>query len=149
LCIKNSLLARVGTRGKGLVLKYKDYPREGGRRSIKKCKTISLDAPEIELEFLKMRLLDKVADASDKEACWEWQGASSPNGYGRMKALGRVEGVHRVSYMLFNGPLTERYPIVMHSCDNKACVNPSHLVAGDDSQNMLDYMEKSGKRRAV
>ncbi|WP_435992485.1 HNH endonuclease signature motif containing protein [Brevundimonas sp. LjRoot202] len=48
---------------------------------------------------------------------------------------------HRVAYECEHGPL----PVgmcVLHKCDTPACINPQHLVAGTQSENMLDRSAK-------
>jgi hypothetical protein len=35
--------------------------------------------------------------------------------------------------------------VVMHSCDNRMCVNPAHLSVGTQSQNILDAIERGRK----
>lgn len=46
---------------------------------------------------------------------------------------------HRVAYIL-----TESEPdeCVLHTCDNKTCVNPAHLYEGTFSDNMEDFHER-------
>lgn len=46
---------------------------------------------------------------------------------------------HRVSYVLHYG---EQPNLVMHLCDNPACVNPEHLQSGDNGTNMRDAQAK-------
>lgn len=76
------------------------------------------------------------------DECWEWNGTKSRvGGYGRVRRYDGKEFVyaHRVAFLLKNG----RYPngLTRHKCDNKSCVNPSHLTEGTDADN--------GKDRAV
>lgn len=74
--------------------------------------------------------------------CWEWAGALGPNGYGRTSGFGKNDLVaHRVSYMLTKGDIPEG-KIIMHTCDNRKCVNPDHLVAGTYLENMQDMTRK-------
>ena len=77
--------------------------------------------------------------------CWEWQGYVNPNGYGQLHHEGVTINVHRVSWILHNGDI----PIGMsicHTCDNRSCVNPSHLWVGDACDNALD---RDAKGRGV
>jgi hypothetical protein len=89
-----------------------------------------------------LKFLAKVVKTS---SCWEWRGSLSTNGYGRFmsKRTGKWSPAyaHVVSYELFKGPVTKGLD-VMHSCDNRKCVNPEHLSLGTRSQNLQDAVSK-------
>lgn len=60
--------------------------------------------------------------------CWEWQGATTGNGYGSYLDNGKRVGAHRFSYDLANGLIPPGLQID-HLCRNRVCVNPDHLEA--------------------
>ena len=68
--------------------------------------------------------------------CWEWRASKHKDGYGQIGVDGRIELAHRVSYRLHYGETPSDY--LRHTCDNPSCVNPQHLVPGNQSQNMED-----------
>jgi len=82
------------------------------------------------------RLLSGYIENS-KTGCWEWVGHKYQNGYGVLKVFGRDVSAHRYSYELHKGPVPEGMEI-LHSCDVRACINPSHLRAGTHSENMAE-----------
>jgi hypothetical protein len=85
---------------------------------------------------LEERFWPKV-DIREGDECWPWLGYVSPVGYGRVYVSpGHHDNAHRVSYALEHGDPGELH--VLHSCDNKLCVNPAHLRAGTHRDNMLD-----------
>jgi hypothetical protein len=79
------------------------------------------------------------------ETCWPWTGLRSTQGYGRffLYELNPNNAIpaHRVAFHLFVRPL-QRDELVLHSCDNKWCVNPAHLRAGDHWDNARDASER-------
>lgn len=75
--------------------------------------------------------------------CWVWQGGCSFNGYGRLRSGpgGKATYCHKIMYDHYHGPLPEGH-VVMHTCDNRRCVNPDHLRSGTHKENMLDMVQK-------
>lgn len=68
--------------------------------------------------------------------CWLWKAGKFAKGYGAFRYKG-MRKAHRISYFLTNGPIPQGAQ-VCHRCNNRACVNPSHLYLGDTRQNMGD-----------
>jgi len=73
--------------------------------------------------------------------CWEWKGALNSQGYGCIGFDGKRWLAHRVSYRLHN----EEEPgwlIIRHSCDNRKCCNPAHLLSGTHQDNSDDAIAR-------
>ena len=70
--------------------------------------------------------------------CWIWTGATAM-GYGRINAGGRHGKslqAHRVAYEFMVGPIPAGLQLD-HLCRNKRCVNPLHLEAVTQRENLL------------
>lgn len=66
--------------------------------------------------------------------CLLWRGPYSPSGYGYFYFRGQTYAAHRVSYFLNTG-IDPGDNDVLHSCDNKLCVESDHLHLGNDQEN--------------
>lgn len=84
------------------------------------------------------RLWHKIKKVGD---CWEWQGARTEKGYGRLSINNRDKRAHRVAWELTYGPIPQGL-LVCHHCDNPSCINPNHLFIGTHQDNINDAIKK-------
>lgn len=79
--------------------------------------------------------------------CWNWNGRLVGKGYGMIGLGGKGAKqvlVHRLAYQMHKGEIPDGM-VVMHKCDNPRCVNPDHLDAGTQSQNIKDAFARGRK----
>src|SRR3990167_303900 len=69
--------------------------------------------------------------------CWLWIGAVRPDGYARMDD----QYVHRLAWRLYYGRIPPK-KCVLHHCDVRNCVRPSHLWLGTNLENTHDCIRK-------
>lgn len=88
--------------------------------------------------------------------CLEWAGTIQPiknnrGGYGvaniprHLSPTGRVvkTTAHRAMFFYVTGKLP---PIVRHTCDNRKCIYPGHLLAGTAKDNTRDMLSRGRGR---
>jgi hypothetical protein len=69
--------------------------------------------------------------------CYLWQGYLDRDGYGSFYFRKKLRRAHRVSYFMFVGDIPKGM-VVDHICNNRNCVNPSHLRLLTPKENALD-----------
>lgn len=75
------------------------------------------------------------------DGCWLWQASINVvSGYGQFSYQGRPHAAHRIAWLLEYGEMPEL--LVLHECDVRACVRPSHLFLGTHVDNMRDMAKK-------
>ena len=89
---------------------------------------------EIDKETIKAHSVE-----NETSGCWEWFGTIT-RGYGKYKGY----QAHRLAWLAFKDiPPLGFY--VLHTCDNRKCVNPEHLYLGTQSDNMRDMWQRGGR----
>lgn len=134
-----ALVPNVGWRG------HKGRGRDDGGRWI--SKPVSMQVTAGDKTPPEERLKAKI---KKKDGCWIFDGAIRRDGYGSFDmGNGKIVGAHVAAWDLWVG--TDRgKKLLLHSCNNKTCINPKHLRLGDHKENAEDETkrkEKEGSRR--
>lgn len=88
------------------------------------------------------------ADVGDDDECWNWQAGKDDEGYGVYSGPDGVERATRYAYKMFKGDLPED-AVIMHKCNNPQCVNPNHLEAVSQAENMAHKAESGRAARGA
>lgn len=77
------------------------------------------------------------------DSCWLFTGWKTPRGYGQIQinATGKRVYAHRLAYELTHGPIPAGM-VICHRCDVPGCVNPDHLFAATQGDNIRDAHRK-------
>ena len=101
-----------------------------------------------------MTIVQRLARRTDitPEGCWLWRGAGNPGGYGVIQGRAaptdtgkEIRLVHRVSYYLSKGTIPRGMQLD-HLCRNRRCINPFHLEAVTQRENILRGEALSAKQ---
>lgn len=94
---------------------------------------------------------NRVSITDNDSDCWNWTGYVGAQGYGRLRFQSVYWNAHRLAYTLIVGPIPQGANradfVIMHSCDNRICCNPSHLSLGTGYENAMDCKAKGRQRR--
>lgn len=106
------------------------------------------------MEFTKEEVERFNSKVLKGETCWEWKGAKFDMGYGMFTAWRgrggrRTFAAHRIAWMMNSGLDIPHGKWICHSCDNRICVNPSHLYLGTPRENNLDTIRRGRANRTM
>lgn len=90
------------------------------------------------IEAIKKKIFKNVRK---NKTCILWTRSVAAGGYGRLYFNKKTVGIHRISYLLFKGPIPPKM-LVCHTCDVRRCINPDHLFLGTTKDNAQDALKK-------
>lgn len=94
----------------------------------------------------------KFVDKTATNGCWVWLGGKTRYGQGNFWTNGTNVLASRFSYELHHNVKLKPEiwgELVLHSCDNPACVNPDHLRIGTQNENIKDRDIKGRQSRGI
>lgn len=91
------------------------------------------------------RTLPRKIKVNDETGCWEWLGTMYPTGYGAIRFADRLWRAHRLIYTLLVEPIPTGL-VLDHLCRVKHCVNPSHLDAVPQYENVRRGLKCAGQK---
>ena len=74
--------------------------------------------------------------------CLIWRHGLNQGGYGITSQDGRQVLAHRAAYEISRGSIPPNSPI-LHMCNRRSCIQPSHLYAGTQQENYDDRKAKT------
>ncbi len=93
------------------------------------------------LKSLLAGLDDDLALPWNAYSCLLWPRGRRPDGYGILRADGKMRRAHALAYELAIGPIPNGHH-VLHHCDCPPCWRPIHMFTGNDTDNMRDCIAK-------
>ena len=85
---------------------------------------------------------------ADTDQCILWPRSKTWDLYGCLQYRGRRILAHRMMWEKANGQKIPPGLLVMHTCDNRLCVNPKHLCLGSHADNVADCNSKGRRKQA-
>ncbi len=109
--------------------------------------TPSSEADAVLPEWNRFALLRlrSYAERDEQTGCLVWKGALWGSGYGGINYKGIRYLTHRFSWLVQRGPIPDGL-LVCHSCDNRPCIEITHLFLGTAQDNITDMIRKGRAR---
>jgi hypothetical protein len=105
---------------------------------------------QVRYENLQQRLLANSV-LCQETGCWLWVGRTTPDGYGlinfRLAGKHVTKRAHRVAYELLAEDEIEAEKELDHTCHNRACIHPNHVVKKDKLDNLANRRGYRSARR--
>jgi len=94
------------------------------------------------------RFWKQIDKSGGSDSCWPWIGCwDKGSGYGVGRLNKKTNHAHRISYILTTGDHLDSMTVVRHTCDNRICCNPKHLLSGTHADNINDRLERKGDQK--
>lgn len=87
-------------------------------------------------------LIERLTFVETPNSCWEFTGCLNRGGYGKVRDKYRSLMAHRAAAHVWLGFDLDVKKVVMHTCDNRKCINPAHLQIGTALENVRDCFRK-------
>ena len=76
------------------------------------------------------------------KTCWLWTASLDSGGYGQLAYQpGKPMRASRISWIIHHGAIPKQFS-VLHKCDNRPCVRPTHLYLGTQHDNVHDCISR-------
>lgn len=110
-------------------------------KNVAKVSLIGKDvSDEIAFPLILARLMEQ--SRMVESGCREYTGYIHPTGYGMSIFKAKNWRTHRLMWMAVHGRRLIGRERIMHSCDNRRCIHPNHLILGTQKLNIIDAVQK-------
>jgi hypothetical protein len=81
-------------------------------------------------------------EVNKETGCWEVPNrAKNKDGYPVARIKGKLDTLYRHFYVRYKGKIPKGN-VIRHTCDNRLCCNPEHLIPGTQKENVDDMLER-------
>lgn len=85
---------------------------------------------------------------TNENNCWIPNKCSNQGGYPIITVNNKKHQLNRLMYKMFKGSFQKNL-IIRHTCDNRLCINPDHLITGTNADNVRDMVERDRIRKGI
>lgn len=86
---------------------------------------------------------EQLTSPEPNSGCLLWLGYPDEQGYGKLHHACRFYRATHIAWLLAGNVAPEKGQLLMHTCDNPACVEVRHLRIGTNVDNMRDMQIKA------